>query len=182
MKPERTSTTVSRRTPGRRTGSISGGKILPFAMLAVLLACTALFTGCVAAPEGEATAAAAAPETISGTVARVEVIHFTTPNQCYSCVVLGDYAEETVNTHFADELASGKMVFDHISIADPAQQEIVERYGATGSSLWIGVYDDQGGFYPEEDVRVWYKLNDKPGFTTYLKTVLEMRLRGDLTQ
>ncbi|RXE56512.1 hypothetical protein ABH15_05650 [Methanoculleus taiwanensis] len=130
----------------------------------------------MAAPEGQAAA------TINGTVTRVEVIHFTTPNQCYSCVVLGDYAEETVTTHFADELASGKMVFDHISIADPAQQEIVERYGATGSSLWIGVYDDQGGFYPEEDVRVWYKLNDKPGFTTYLKTVLEMRLRGDLTQ
>lgn len=182
MKPKRSSTTASRRTPGQRTGSTPGRKILLFAVLAVLLASTALFAGCVAAPEGQATAAAAATATINGTVTRVEVIHFTTPNRCSSCVVLGDYAEETVTTHFADELASGKMVFDHISIADPAQREIVERYGATGSSLWIGVYDDQGGFSPEEDIRVWYRLNDKPGFTTYLKTLLAMRLRGDLTQ
>ncbi|MBT8508632.1 hypothetical protein AZH53_09470 [Methanomicrobiaceae archaeon CYW5] len=150
--------------------------ILPFIALSVVLACAAVFAGCVAAPSGEDVT------TATSNVTTVEVIHFTTPNQCYSCVVLGDYAEETVRTHFADEIASGKMSFEHVSIADPAQQDIVERYGATGSSLWIGVYDDEGRFFPEEDLRVWYKLNDKPGFSAYLKTLLEMRLRGDLTR
>jgi hypothetical protein len=125
--------------------------------------------------------AATAPP-INGTVTRVEGIHFTTPNQCTSCVVLGNYAEETVKTHFPEELGSGKLVFDHIDVADPAKKEIVERYGATGSSLWIGTYDDQGGFYKEEDIRVWYKLNDKPGYMQYLKTLIEMRLRGDFSQ
>jgi len=177
MKPER-SNTVSRRTHRQRASSSFGRKILPFAMLAVLLACTALFAGCVAAPGGQDAAGAK----VNGTVTRVEVIHFTAPNQCYSCVVLGDYAEETVTTHFAKELASGKMVFDHVDVADPAKKEIVERYGATGSSLWIGIYNDQGEFYSGEDIRVWYKLNDRPGFMSYLKSVLEMRLVGDLSQ
>jgi hypothetical protein len=34
----------------------------------------------------------------------------------------------------------------------------------------------------EEDTRVWYKLNDKPGFMQYLKTLLGMRLAGDFSQ
>jgi hypothetical protein len=154
----------------------TGRKILPFVALSVLLAFVALAAGCVESSGGQAAA------TIDGTVERVEVIHFTAPNQCYSCVVLGDYAEETVKTYFPAELGSGKIIFDHVSVADPANAEIVERYGATGSSLWIGVYDDRGGFYREEDIRVWYKLNDKPGFMKYVKTLLEMRLAGDLTQ
>jgi len=176
MKPEQS---CLHEAPRMRRGPACitpGRTILPFIALSVLLACAAVFAGCLAAPGGQDAAAA------TGTVSKVEVIHFTTPNQCYSCVVLGTYAEETVRTHFADEIASGKMSFDHVGIADPAQRDIVERYGATGSSLWIGVYDDQGRFFPEEDIRVWYKLNDKPGFSAYLKTLLEMRLRGDLTR
>ncbi|WP_292366610.1 MULTISPECIES: nitrophenyl compound nitroreductase subunit ArsF family protein [unclassified Methanoculleus] len=159
--------------------SITGRKVLPLFALSVLLAFAALFAGCTTEPGG-ANAATISP--LNGTVTKVEVIHFTAPNQCYSCVVLGDYAEETVKTHFPEELGSGKIIFDHIDVADPEKKEIVERYGATGSSLWIGTYDDQGGFYKEQDIRVWYKLNDKPGFMQYLKTLIGMRLAGDFSQ
>lgn len=159
--------------------SITGRNVLPLVALSVLLAFAALSAGCTTEPGG---ADAATGSSLNGTVTRVEVIHFTAPSQCRSCVVLGDYAEETVKTYFPEELDSGKLVFDHIDIADSAKREIVERYGATGSSLWIGVYDDQGGFSKEEDIRVWYKLNDKPAFMQYLKTLIEMRLAGDFSQ
>ncbi len=159
--------------------NITGRKILPLVALSVLLTFATLFAGCTTEPGG-ADAATAPP--INGTVTKVEVIHFTAPNQCTSCVVLGNYAEETVKTHFPEELGSGKLVFDHIDVAAPAKKEIVERYGATGSSLWIGTYDDQGAFYAEEDIRVWYKLNDKPGYMQYLKTLIGMRLNGDFSQ
>ncbi|KUL01174.1 MAG: Uncharacterized protein XE10_1128 [Methanoculleus marisnigri] len=176
-------THVSNSGPGRTQGqfpcSAPARQILPLAVLAVLLACAALFAGCTTEPGG-ADAVTISP--LNGTVTKVEVIHFTAPNQCYSCVVLGDYAEETVKTHFPGELDSGKVIFDHVDVADPEKKEIVERYGATGSSLWIGTYDDQGGFSKEEDIRVWYKLNDKPGFMQYLKTLIGMRLAGDFSQ
>ncbi|WP_292489950.1 nitrophenyl compound nitroreductase subunit ArsF family protein [Methanoculleus sp. 10] len=178
----KTNQPCSSEVPRMRRGlacNITGRKVLPLVALSVLLAFAALFAGCTT-ESGGADAATVSP--LNGTVTKVEVIHFTAPNQCHSCVVLGDYAEETVKTHFSEELGSGKLIFDHIDIADPQQQEIVERYGATGSSLWIGTYDDLGGFYKEEDIRVWYKLNDKPGFMQYLKTLLGMRLAGDFSQ
>lgn len=158
--------------------SLTGRKVLPLVALSVLLAFVALSAGCTTAPGG-ADAATISP--LNGTVTKVEVIHFTTPNQCYSCVVLGDYAEETVKRYFPEELGSGKLIFNHVDVADP-EKGIVERYGATGSSLWVGTYDDQGGFSKEEDTRVWYKLNDKPGFMQYLETLIGMRLAGDFSQ
>lgn len=176
-------THMSNSEPGRTQEqfpcSAPARKILPIVALSVLLALNALSAGCTTAPGG---ADAATVPPINGTVTKVEVIHFTAPNQCYSCVVLGDYAEETVKTHSPEELGSGKVIFDHIDIGDPEKKEIVERYGATGSSLWLGTYDDQGGFYKEEDTRVWYKLNDKPGFMQYLNALIEMRLAGDFSQ
>ena len=50
--------------------------------------------------------------------------------------------------------------------------------GATGSSLWIGSYNDTG-FYKEEDFKVWYKITDKEDFVNYTKNLIEKRLNGE---
>ncbi|MDH7510097.1 MAG: nitrophenyl compound nitroreductase subunit ArsF family protein [Methanolinea sp.] len=113
-------------------------------------------------------------------VDKVEVYHFHATRQCYSCVVLGEYAEETVKTYFGPELASGKLVFGHINVDLPENRAIVERYGPTGSSLWIGV-TNRGEFSKEENIRVWYKIGNKEEYMEYLKGVIEKRLAGDLS-
>lgn len=115
------------------------------------------------------------------TVTKLEVFHFHPTRQCISCVTIGDYANATLTTYFADELASGKIVFRHINGELPENQAEVERYGASGSSLWIGVYTSDGTFYPEENLKVWYRTDDKGRFMDYLKGVIEKRLAGDLT-
>ena len=93
-------------------------------------------------------------------VSKVEVIHFHGTQQCYSCITVGAYAEETINVYFADELKSGKITFAHINGELPENNNLVMKYGATGSSLWIGVYDDKG-FRKEENTNVWYKIRIK---------------------
>jgi hypothetical protein len=113
-------------------------------------------------------------------VEKVEVLHFHATRQCYSCITLGEYAEATVHTIFAPEVASGKMVFAHVNMDLPENKALVEQYGPTGSSLWIGVYTPDG-FYKEEDVIVWYRIGDKDEYITYLKGVIEKRLAGDLS-
>ena len=118
--------------------------------------------------------------TSSEIVEKVEVYHFHRTQQCYSCKTLGAFAEETVNTYFAPEVASGKLVFAHVNIDLPENKELVERYGPTGSSLWIGVYD-KDGFHKEENVNVWYKIGNKEEYLAYLKGVIEKRLAGDLS-
>ncbi|MDD1711085.1 MAG: nitrophenyl compound nitroreductase subunit ArsF family protein [Methanoregulaceae archaeon] len=118
--------------------------------------------------------------TSSAAVEKVEVLHFHRTSQCYSCKTVGAYAEETVKNYFAQELASGKVVFGHINIEEPENKALVEQYGPTGPSLWIGVYD-QDGFHKEENVNVWYKIGNKEEYLAYLKEVIDKRLEGDLS-
>ncbi|MGB9591166.1 MAG: nitrophenyl compound nitroreductase subunit ArsF family protein [Candidatus Kryptoniota bacterium] len=105
-------------------------------------------------------------------------MHFHGAHQCYSCITVGQYAEENVNTYFAKEVAEGRLSFAHINAELPENQKKAAMYGVTGSSLWIGVYDDNG-FHKEENVNVWYKINNKEEYMTYLRCVIQKRLEGD---
>ena len=116
---------------------------------------------------------------ISSDIEKIEVYHFHATNQCYSCKTVGAYAEETVNTYFADELESGKLVFDHINGELPQNSVLVKKYGATGSSLWIGVTYEDGSFAKEENVNVWYKIENKEDYMNYLKGVIEEKFLGN---
>jgi len=116
---------------------------------------------------------------ISSDIEKVEIYHFHATNQCYSCKTVGAYAEETVNTYFSNELKSGKMVFGHINVDLPENKVLVDKYGAKGSSLIIGVYHRDGKFTKEENVNVWYKISNKEDYMTYLKGVIESKLSGE---
>ena len=92
---------------------------------------------------------------------------------------MGALAEKTVKTHFKDELESGRLVFSHVNYDLPENRELSAKYGVYGSSLWIGTYVN-GVFHREENVQVWYKLNNEEGYMSYLKDILYKRLSGDL--
>lgn len=150
--------------------------IVLVSILFLLLASSLLATGCTTQGNNSGNPG----KTISTSVEKVEVYHFHATRQCYSCITLGAYAEETVNTYFAPELASGRVVFGHVNANLPENKALVERYGPTGSSLFIGVYD-KDGFHKEENVNVWYKIGDKEEYMTYLRGVIEKRLAGDFS-
>ncbi len=127
------------------------------------------FTGNVTASETQ----------ISSDIEKLEIIHFHGTNQCYSCITMGDYAEETINTYFSNELKSGKIVFEHINGELAKNRDKVIKYGATGSSLWIGVTYKEGTFEKEQNINVWYKINNKQDYMNYLKGVIEGKLKGE---
>ena len=112
--------------------------------------------------------------------AKVEVYHFHRTSQCWSCKTLGALAEKTVTTYFKNELESGRLKFGHINVELAQNSELTDRYGASGSSLMIGVYKD-GKFTKEEDTKVWYKLDNEGDYMSYLKGILTKRLNGDLS-
>ncbi|MFO8068090.1 MAG: nitrophenyl compound nitroreductase subunit ArsF family protein [Bacteroidales bacterium] len=111
-------------------------------------------------------------------IEKLEIYHFHGTNQCYSCITMGDYAEATVNTYFKDELEKGIIVFDHINGELPENRDLVMKYEATGSSLWFGTYKGDD-FKAEENVNVWYKIQDKQAYMNYLKGVIEQKLAGN---
>lgn len=113
-------------------------------------------------------------------VQKIEVIHFHGTNQCYSCKTVGAYAEETINTYYPNEIKSGRIVFSSINYDLIDNKVVAMKYGVSGSSLWIGVYDSNG-FHPEQNTNVWYKINDKQGYMTYLKGIIDKRLVRDFS-
>lgn len=113
-------------------------------------------------------------------VEKVEVFHFHGDQQCASCIAVGNLAEKTVNENFKDELAKGRLVFSHVNYDLPENAALATKYGVTGSSLWIGVYD-ANGFSKEENIKVWYLINNKDAYSTYLTGLISKRLNGDLS-
>ena len=116
----------------------------------------------------------------SSSAEKVEIIHFHGTHQCESCIAVGSLAEETVNTYFSEELKSEKVSFAHVNGELPENRELVLKYGVNSASLWIGVYD-KNGFHPEQNVNVWYKINNKDEYMSYLKGIIEKRLVGDFS-
>ena len=109
---------------------------------------------------------------------KLEIYHFHGTHQCHSCITVGDYAEATVNAYFKNELDKGIIIFGHINGELPENRDLVMKYGATGSSLWLGTYAKDSKFTPEQNINVWYKINDKNEYMRYLKGVIEKKLAG----
>ena len=140
-----------------------------------------ILTGCSNENESQINGNAAVSDNdVDINIDKLEIYHFHGTNQCYSCKTVGAYAEETVNTYFADELKSGKIVFGHIDFDVAENKELANKYNVSGSSLWLGVYD-KNGFHAEQNVNVWYKIDNKEDYMNYLKGVIEKRLAGDLS-
>lgn len=117
---------------------------------------------------------------IAKQVEKIEVYHFHGASQCFSCRTIKEFAEKTVNTYYQDLIESGKMEFRSINAELSENKEVTTKYGATGSSLWIGTYIN-GEFHKEQNTNVWYKVGDEEDFLNYLKGVLDKRLLGDLS-
>ena len=124
-------------------------------------------------------ATASGDSKLSSDIEKVEVYHFHATRQCYTCKTVGALAEETVNTYFADELESGKLVFASVNIELPENKALVDKYEAKGSSLLIGVYGEDGTFSKQEDSAVWYKIDNKEDYMSYLKGVIEQKFSGN---
>jgi len=110
---------------------------------------------------------------------KLEIYHFHGTHQCYSCITVGQYAEETVNAYFADEMKSGRIVFGHINGELPENRDLVAKYGVTSASLWLGTYAKDGRFSAEQNINVWYKIDNKEAYMIYLKGVIEQKLAGN---
>ena len=106
---------------------------------------------------------------------KIEVVHFHGAHQCWSCITVGEYALETIKNKFSEEYQSGKIVFKDINGELPENKEIVTKYQAGGSSLFVNSISD-GQDNIEEETKVWYLVTDKEKFTQYFENKLKTLL------
>ena len=124
-------------------------------------------------PQKENNSSLASQETIPAD--KIEVVHFHGTHQCFSCITVGKYALQTIKDKFPEEYQSEKIVFKDINIELPENKEIVIKYQARGSSLFINaIRTDKDDI--KEDTAVWRLVNNQEKFTDYFENKLNTLL------
>lgn len=106
--------------------------------------------------------------------AEVELVYFYPRFRCVSCEQVESYAEEAA----ASYRGHGKegIPFYRLAIDDPANREVVERYGVVGSSLYLVIRGDDGEEDFQELKQVWFKWEDREGCISYIHSELDRAL------
>jgi hypothetical protein len=110
---------------------------------------------------------------------RVDVVYFHRTQQCYSCRYAEEGTNYTVKTHFADELASGKLTFQSLDVQDSENAAIVQKYGAYGSQLFINTVKD-GTDHIEQVTDIWLVIGKDEAFVEVVKDRIEKSLNGEV--
>ena len=109
---------------------------------------------------------------------RVDIVYFHRTARCYSCQYAEAGTNYTVETYFADEMASGKLTFQSVDVQDEANADIIEKYGAYGSQLFINTIKD-GTDHIEQVTDIWVVLGDNEAFVEVVKSKIEESLTGE---
>ena len=102
---------------------------------------------------------------------KIEVVHFHATQQCWSCITVGKYALKTIQERFPKEYKKGIIVFRDINGELPENRDLVIKYQARGSSLFVNAIAD-GQDQIAEDVRVWRLIASEQAFMDYFENQL----------
>lgn len=106
---------------------------------------------------------------------KIEVVHFHGTNQCFSCKTVGEYALKTIQEEFKEEYENGTIIFLDINGELEENTEIVQKYGARGSSLFINAISNDIDNI-KEDTKVWTLVYNQDYYIEYLKGELNKLL------
>jgi hypothetical protein len=111
---------------------------------------------------------------------RVDVVYFHQAQRCPTCLCFEERVRYVVSTYFQSELDSGKMTFGVYDISDSRNTDIVNKYGAVGSQLFINkVRDGTDNIKDIQDIWSWNCRGDKPGFDQKVRNLIQRSLNGD---
>jgi hypothetical protein len=106
---------------------------------------------------------------------KIEIVHFHGTHQCWSCITVGEYALKTIKEKFPEEYKNGTIVFKDINGELAENKDIVMKYRASGSSLFINAI--KGGVDNiEEDVTVWRLVTNEDQYTSYFQNKINSLL------
>jgi len=147
--------------------------------LSHLLSCTI-----IAMVESSADNSPSPPETIptpaqpSFPIEKVELVYFHRAQRCYSCLYAEEGVRFTLETYFLEELADGTISFDVYNVEDENNAEIIEKYGAYTSSLFINTV--QGGEDHIEEINtIWLVVGDEEAFVKDMRDWILRSLGGE---
>lgn len=122
------------------------------------------------APVGTTSAVAAANVADDAEAPKHQVLAYYLHNnvRCPSCIKIEKYTTTAINKYFADELTSGKLVFQVLNYEDQGNEHYVKDYSlVTKSVILADMHDGQQTRWVNLE-QVWDLLGDEKKFAKYI--------------
>jgi hypothetical protein len=108
---------------------------------------------------------------------RVDVVYFHPKRRCGTCVSIEIRTKEILEKNFKDAMDSGKITFRSYELDDPQNTDIVNKYGAVSSQLFINIVKNGSENIKHiEDVWMPQILNDGVAFDEFMDELLSQSL------
>jgi len=116
-------------------------------------------------PETEGVDNAASPEPARAVV----VYYFHGDKRCATCIKLESYAQEAIETHFAEELGNERLRWNAVNVDEAGNEHFVKDFQlVTKSVVLVEMQDGEPGRWQNLD-RVWELVGDKASYTEYIR-------------
>lgn len=107
------------------------------------------------------------------------VYYFHGNARCSSCYKLEQFAKETLEQNFADELKSGKIVFKIVNIDKAGNDHFVADYQLYSKSVVLSLVKDGKQVRYKNLEKVWDLLGDQNKYHAYVRDEIKLFL-GEL--
>ena len=136
-------------------------------LLLIFAAASLLF---VLVSDGPVSSVTQGPETKVPTVEPELVVYYMDMGKdCTTCLNLESYTRETLDTYFAQDLASGRIQWRTADLDDSANEHFVDEFGLYTKSVVLVRFE--GGTQTRFDSlsRIWELVYDKDAYIAYIR-------------
>lgn len=111
------------------------------------------------------------------TASKIEVLDFHSTHRCMTCNAIEANTKYTLQTYFSKEVEDGRITFQLINIDEAKNDQIAEKFEASGTSLFLNVIVN--GKETKIDLTEFAFMygNEKEEFSQGLKNKLEDELK-----
>ncbi|MDO9136291.1 MAG: nitrophenyl compound nitroreductase subunit ArsF family protein [Lutibacter sp.] len=107
----------------------------------------------------------------------IEVIDFHSTNRCMTCKAIEANTKYTLDTYFADELKSGKIVLKIVNVDKKENEQFAEKFEASGTALFLNVIKDGKEKHVDLTNFAFMKGTDQKTFSDELKQTISLQLK-----
>lgn len=107
--------------------------------------------------------------------AKIEVIDFHSTHRCQTCLAIENAARNVVEQEFANEVKAGKIVFKTVDVDDSKNNQIAEKFEASGTALFI--YNGKTGQALDlTEAGFMYAVNKEAKLKEYIRNAIRKNL------
>ena len=108
---------------------------------------------------------------------RIEVLDFHTTHRCKTCLTIEKYTRELLAESYGREMKEGLISFQLIDVDDEANEEIVKKYLAFGTTLIINTVSEGDESHIDLTNFAFMNADSEAKFKAGLKEQLEASLK-----